>query len=310
LEEQDDSVDSLANAQTTPTGFIAGRILSEEGRTLRATVTLNFACSPANLVNAVGSVTWRLHAQYRDSRGTTSFDQYYPTGPPTVYPEGSPAGSPWSITASTGGTVTVLWALNGASQNSFSFNVNGANANPTHSALLGSLGNSPWYLPFVPGAESSYRQFDSNGIPFWGFPDGYGVMQIDSASGVTLRLNLLYNWQDNADEGRSELQAKAQLASNWWDSQKQQWQAYNAGKPTQQQFPLPPDYFCGNAGTSARPNYLCNTDPAQVPGARCKLTAQDPPPAGSRHFRDGITLKRYNGATGGDFMPGLMTSAG
>jgi hypothetical protein len=112
---------------------------------------------------------------------------------------------------------------------------------------------------------------------------------------VSLRLNLLYNWKDNADEGRTELQTKATSASTWWSSQQQQWQNWNSANPTQQ-FPPPPDYYCGNASTSGPPQYLCNTDPTQVPGPRYRLTAQNPPGPGSHPFQDGITLKMYNGA--------------
>jgi hypothetical protein len=258
----------------------------------------------ANLLNASGTVTWRLHATYKedctgrqpkecDPKKTSSPDEIYPFGPPASYS----AGEPWSYTVSTGGTVTILWSLNsGPVDSSFSFYVNGTNSNPNHTDLMAYIGNDPWYIPYQAGQESTYRQFDQNHDsgnwrPFFGEPDGYGVLQVDSSTDFKLTLNLLYNWKDNVDRAKVDIQRQANIAAQRWNSQYVAWQNYLAANPTSTQG-LPRDLYCGGFPTG----WWCTYDPP-LPAHYCRFTAQDPPPAGAHHFRDAIALKRYNGIT-------------
>jgi hypothetical protein len=211
-----------------------------------------------------GSVTWQLYARYQDPGDSNTFTEYYPLGPL----QSLPAWAPWNTTVSTGGTVTVLWTLDvGGTQSNFWFTALGSN--PARSEILTYLGDDPWFLKLLPGAESSYRQFDTSGKPLFGSPHGYGLMQIDPAS----TLAQLYNWQTNADVGRAKNQANFAGADSFWERQVQQWSDWN-GEHLDTPIPLPEDRQEAN----------------------CVFSGETPVLIGKYSFRDAIWIKQYNWA--------------
>jgi hypothetical protein len=60
-----------------------------------------------------------------------------------------------------------------------------------------------WFFKNLTMQESSYRQFDSNGTPLFGKPDGFGLTQRDQQY-IELsdsQLNYLWDWKINLDTG-------------------------------------------------------------------------------------------------------------
>lgn len=184
---------------------------------------------------------------------------------------------------------------NGPENSDFRFTVKGRESEPAREEVLSYVGNVPWFLPLVPGAESSFRQFDSSGNPFWGKPSGYGLMQIEKPSS----LSVLFNWRENADAGKRKVATTVEIGKKWWNSQKSQWEEWNQMQPADKQLPMQADVTCGTYGTDANgsPMRGCFEDPSVVQQPRCTFTARDPAPAGTHHFRDAIAIKAYNGAT-------------
>ena len=86
-----------------------------------------------------GTVAWRLRAQYKDANDAgPEFEESYPFGPLPLLP----VGTPWSVAASVGGTLTVEWSLNGGpTQTGFQFTVLG---NDPGRQVITSCTNEPW----------------------------------------------------------------------------------------------------------------------------------------------------------------------
>ena len=232
------------------------------------TVLVNPANPPLNIVatllSATGNVTWQLHGQYQASGDSAGYDEFYPFG--LLQPVA--AATPFTVTQSIGGTLYILWNLNGGGTNSFRFFVKGTTL--ARADILSYLGTTPWFLPQIAGAESGFRQFAANGNPLFGPPHGYGLMQIDPAP----NLATLYDWHINADAGRGVVQGFFAGADAFWRLQLTTWADYNAANPATQ-FALPGD----------------DTE------ANCTFSAVDPPPGGAHSFRDAVWIKRYNAGT-------------
>jgi hypothetical protein len=58
--------------------------------------------------------------------------------------------------------------------------------------------------------ESSYRQFEANGNPLFGIPDGFGLTQRDQQHDelVDSELNYLWDWKTNLDTGITTIENK------------------------------------------------------------------------------------------------------
>jgi hypothetical protein len=128
------------------------------------------------------------------------------------------------------------------------------------------------------------QQFNaSTGLPYFGAPNGWGVLQLDPPPNSLI----LWNWQSNIQAAVNQLASKlagSGGAYNFWQRQVDQWHAWNAQYPN-----------------------------ATVPIAtqdspwNCKFWMVDDqygsPPAGFRSFADAIWIKQYNG-TGTPGFPG------
>jgi IPT/TIG domain len=246
-------------------------------------VTLSATSPPitvqANVTNATGTVDYRLHALYTRpslvSGGVTypaeTFDETYTVAGPFQ------AGSLWGITKSTGGSLAVEWNLNGTGWNSFPFSVVGTNA--TKADAVAYLDGEPWFQKLLPGAEgngnplTSWRQF-INGLPIFGPPHGYGMMQIDPST----TLDLLFDWKVNADKGKQTVQVKKTENIGAWNGYISAWDAYNFIHPDN---PAPP---------------FAN----QSEGTQCVFSMS---PSGTQHdFFDAVWIKAYNSNTLGRYL--------
>jgi hypothetical protein len=105
-----------------------------------------------------------------------------------------------------GGNATISWQFDGVSEPSFSFEVNGIN--PPNSAVDSYLasGGGPWFAQNLVAWEShahpaeQYHQFDSNGNPLWGTPDGIGLMQVEPPNRNSGDLSF-WAWSQNIADG-------------------------------------------------------------------------------------------------------------
>jgi hypothetical protein len=115
-----------------------------------------------------------------------------------------------------GGTVTVECMFN-ESLISKTFYIRGIN--PSKEEILAYLkekGYNEWYLPKMIMHESKMNQFNSGtdfkpdsfvGCPNWGYPNGYGLMQLDNfgdnenGSKIYATTHELWNWKSNIDRG-------------------------------------------------------------------------------------------------------------
>lgn len=135
-----------------------------------------------------------------------------------------------------GGNATITWTFNGVQEASFGFLINGINpANSAVDAYLAS-GNAPWFAQNLVAEESGayrfapynrYHQFDSNGYPMWGTPDGIGLMQLEQDARLAGSGGQdFWAWTLNIADGIHWLYNQKQgPAYNSWNNEFQQMQA-------------------------------------------------------------------------------------
>jgi hypothetical protein len=220
---------------------------------------------------ANGMVSFQLSIQYD---GTT---KNYPAGFPDDLFGYQTWTAPWS--EFWGGEATVHWIFNGITQPDFNFKIRGQN--PSQQAMIDMLNASGyWFAWRIAKAESGLKQFNDNGTPVFGSPNGWGVMQLDPSDNDQQK----WNWQMNIQAGLARLQQNY-IADGYefWRRQVTQWHQWNVANPANTR--IPPD---------------------DIPEATCTFTLspaqQDPwtqPTAGggTYWFGDAIAIKRYNGAS-------------
>jgi len=96
--------------------------------------------------------------------------------------------------------------------------------NPSPQAVIGYL-NSHFPGTVLPAdkiacweSEHTLGQFNSQNLPRFGKPNGYGIMQVDNPRASD---NAVWNWRTNLDEGLSILAEKWNIAQGWPASVKQ-----------------------------------------------------------------------------------------
>ncbi|MYA36948.1 MAG: hypothetical protein F4030_13310 [Gammaproteobacteria bacterium] len=92
-------------------------------------------------------------------------------------------------------------------------------SNPSLAQMKGIIGNSDLKLA-VAWAESTHRQFDGvkytgTGIPVYGEPDGWGLMQIDNIPMVPKTVEHFWNWRVNLKTGSDYLEQNYSDALTW-----------------------------------------------------------------------------------------------
>lgn len=166
-------------------------------------------------VNTTGNnFSWRVQGSYTDplvNNGNCVGTQYVPrTWQDTATTQCTiGANQPCTFSGlATGGTVSVDWQVVGdtAWTRGISFQVVGVGGQPTKSQVFqfmdtfssNTILDNPWFLRWIPNAESAYSQFNSNGSPVYGCPHGYGLMQVDPPDSTSwLATSVIYDWQTN-----------------------------------------------------------------------------------------------------------------
>ena len=116
----------------------------------------------------------------------------------------------------------------------------------------------------------------------WGYPHGYGIMQMDPPPEV----NSSWNWRQNLTAGIAKIQCLSGPAYSFWTSQVQQWELWNVDRQSH--------------GLSAVPAPLDQPESANCTftialdsnGNTTQSTGKDK----TYWFGDTILIKRYNGA--------------
>ena len=149
--------------------------------------------------------------------------------------------------------------------------------NPTKTQLAPHVA-SPWFFSQMIRAESSCLHFyPSAGGPVHVSSDnGFGFTQLTNPKPT---IKQKWDWLGNLQEGKSRLSKMNTTAQNWWNSQKMQWETYNAEqrKSNMPEAPPPPDRNYGKVtfGYSG---------------------------SGKRSLKDGIWIQLYNGSPNGNWL--------
>jgi len=180
------------------------------------------------------------------------------------------AGAPFDITALLGGQIyggTMVISYSGVASGVFLFYVKGTNPSPSVITTYISSLSSSWYLIPIARQESSLRQFTADGTPLLDSAYGFGVFQLTNPKPT---LTQIYDWKANIQQGVNLLGQYAVTAASWVTKQENDCRAANNGVL----IPIP-SYTDG----------------------KCTFTA-----SGSQTFVDAVTIKRYNGASNGNYL--------
>ncbi len=200
------------------------------------------------------------------------------------YDSGSlPGGSQWIVNwksnggdvgqYSEGGHGDLQDFEDGTMVDEFPFIVYGQNPGlPSITAVIASLGAPWWYghtltwetlsanLPqgnvqFYSGTDPSNTYV---GSPAWGYPDGFGLSQLDgspSANPLLLSDNSLWTWTTNLLYGVQVANGNAGLAYSHFQAQMNAMYAYTGSNGLPPQYPNPVNGYCNLTGTSLTSNY-------------------------------------------------------
>ena len=189
---------------------------------------LNFAATLNGVNTTSGPFVWRVTATYNDHY--PSLSSYFCTPinqfkTPRQYTRtytntnGCQIGpTPCYYTAlSLGGDLRFEWQKVGDSTwtaGPGNVHVKGVHGQPTSSQLFsfidsnlsGAILENPWFLKYLPGAESGGGfQFDLNGETLWGCPSGYGIYQIDPPDSSNWNeFSVMYSWMLNVYAGQQK----------------------------------------------------------------------------------------------------------
>jgi len=234
-------------------------------------------------------------------------------------PSNCPAGNSGAAPAFFGGYATINWSYNGNAEQPFNFHVCGTNAGNTYtnngaqpSAEQTYMQQTPptssyWFPWYIALHETNASQFCQSGrsapppycsqqfnwgFPVWGYPSGYGMMQIDPPPSQTL----LWNWQADVQQAGTKLGSTA--GPGFWNTQVTQFNAYNQGQAAAglPPVPPPPDQQEG-ACTFTLPMSAGQGVSGSIAGGGATNTYW---------FADAIQLRNYNG---GAFSYGGVTVA-
>jgi hypothetical protein len=123
--------------------------------------------------------------------------------------------------------------------------------NPEPSQVKARLGDLP--LQVVAYKESRFQQFGADGLPKFGPPHGFGVMQMDSA-GAPATTAQIWDWKQNCDDGRGVLNAARATIEQHYRNLVAAHPTLPAMTPAQIKPAAYQYYNCGNVGFYWVPN--------------------------------------------------------
>jgi hypothetical protein len=170
------------------------------------------------------------------------------------------------------------------------FHIRGTNPGETEAAAY--IGTSPWFIQGIAKQESgtqngrTYLQFnegtpgpnmsDPGRAPNWGYPHGWGMMQIEDAN-ATMSPEKLWNWKANVDKGKEILEEKRKDSEEFWNRQVDQFIRWNLENEENIKDPPLDSTFNG---------YTFSYSPSN----------------NEKSYMDAIWIKQYNGAYGGNYI--------
>jgi hypothetical protein len=245
-------------------------------------------------------------------------------GPLGPYPD-VPASQPYQLSSPQtsvfgGGTAKVNWSFNGVQQTPFQFCILGTN--PSLSAAQAELTTPDkfWFMwniavhetngmnfcesPRSNGADYCRSHPERDGLPLWGKPGGYGIIQYDAdvlQGAPDPSLSVLWDWKQNVAMGQTlaaqtagpiqdTLNDGERRAYPFWLRQVRQWQQWNALWNPQdpvQAVNIRPAPQQDTGGCHFRVN------PTPSAGLRDSPITGQP---GTYWFGDATLIKQYNGA--------------
>lgn len=211
---------------------------------------------------ASGTAQFNLNVQFSQMTGTQTGQagvakQYsWDLIPAGLSPPQVPANTSWNVQPSRvlGGTATINWTYNGIQQQPFSFCIQ--SYNPSYADAYAALDSGIfWFRKNVANHETSASQVCEPGRnqaawcsggywgqPVWGYPQGYGMLQLDPPQGSPpLQVlgdddayEVIWNWRanlvgwDNVTGTKAGLQLESGTAYGFWADQVDQWRRWNA----------------------------------------------------------------------------------
>ena len=157
------------------------------------------------------------------------------------------------------------------------FRIRGRNPDDDNArTFIQNIAGAPWYAYAIARKESlqnddRYNQFNEpigaypwiKGTPNWGYPDGWGMFQTDSASGFNIEVRHLWNWQENSELAITILTGFVTAANTYMQQERARARLDNGGVDV-----AVPDWPVGN----------------------CLFSDNGPHP-----IEDAVAMKMYNG---------------
>jgi hypothetical protein len=128
---------------------------------------------------------------------------------------------------------------------------------------------------------NQFNQFNSDGTPNWGLPQGYGIMQVDPPPSQ----QEVWDWTANIAGGKYLLLTKENAATTAWNNALDGFNNWNSTHLGNQVLSLDQDQSLYQA----------------LRVWQCTFSS-NPPDSSSHLLRDAIWIMRYNGNSGGDYI--------
>lgn len=127
-----------------------------------------------------------------------------------------------------GGDATLTCEIDGCAQQTLEFKIHGQNPDDsTAKSYIQSNQGIHWYAWAIGRHESRqetavYNQFNTTTSfqdePNFGPPDGWGMFQLDSASGLQITTKIVWNWKENVNTAISQLGSIRSEAQAYFDA--------------------------------------------------------------------------------------------
>lgn len=239
-------------------------------------ITLEATASPSDIPLSTLTFHWRMTINHSQDGKTTTQVSIPSSG--TVNIKGYNKWTPnWGDVVAGGNNVKVYVSVSNESGSvpptqKGGFKILGEN--PTAAQIAAEAGIDPWFIVRQIHHESTNRQFSpSPGEPLKN-GNGFGLMQVDNPAPSDAAL---WDWQQNITEGHQVLTLKQASSTIFWNRQITEYTQYNA------QFGVVPVAVHADVVVS-------------------DITFSHNPTGTQKPFFDGVWMKQYNGASGGNWM--------
>ena len=233
--------------------------------------SLGFRLIPSTSTKLFGRVAWTLAIQYVRSDGTQDQRTFVSTLPV----DASTAWQPTFDSDFRGGNAVLTWTYQVLPKSTASFCIVGINPAPAAVKAYVAVASQHWALPKLIAQESSWQQFTSSGLPNTdgGSAPGFGLMQLTNPKPEASQI---WHWRQNVDVGLQVFAQKMASGLAYWQRLVATYNGSGALLPIDQ--------------------------------TESGCTFSYSPSAGQHPFSDAVGLKRYNGASNGDYINWTATT--